>query len=101
MKIAFVFQAFESLGIECLSASLRRAGHETALFFDPGLFDDTFYHNGLLAGAFDSRKSLVLDLVRWEPDLVCFSALSDLYLWAVDLAKRVKEAYPAPVVFGT
>lgn len=100
MKIAFLFSSFESLGIEALSASLKRAGHETALFFDPRLFDDNFYYNKLLSRTFDERNEIVRRLVRWEPDLVAISVLSDTNPWAMDMARRIKKVYPVPIVVG-
>ncbi len=100
MKVAFIFQSFENLGVEALSASLKREGHETALFFDPKLFDDTFYHNGFLSGLFDTRAKVIRDLVRWEPDVVALSVLSDLYPWAGDMAQCIKQAYNVPIIFG-
>jgi len=100
MRVAFVFQSFENLGVEALSAALKRAGHETALFFDPKLFDDTFYHNGFLSNLFDMRTKVIRDLVGWEPDVVAFSVLSDLYPWATNMARSIKEVYKAPIIFG-
>jgi len=100
MRVAFVFQSFENLGVEALSAALTRAGHETALFFDPKLFDDTFYHNGFLSNLFDVRTKVIRDLVGWEPDVVAFSVLSDLYPWATNMARSIKEVYKAPIIFG-
>jgi len=42
MRVVFVYAGFENLGIEYLSAVLKRAGHETRLAFDPRLFNDQF-----------------------------------------------------------
>ena len=40
MKIAFVQRGYELLGIEYLSAVLKRAGHQVRLFLEPRLFAD-------------------------------------------------------------
>ncbi|MCM8782108.1 MAG: hypothetical protein NC828_03560, partial [Candidatus Omnitrophica bacterium] len=37
-KIAFIYPAYENLGIEYLSASLKESGFDTRLFLDPILF---------------------------------------------------------------
>lgn len=100
MKIAFIFSAFESIGIEYLSASLKRAGHQTALFFDPRLFDDTFFYNPTLARLFDDRENIIHRLAQWEPDIVAISVLSDTYQWALDMARRAKSLTKAKIVFG-
>lgn len=100
MKIAFLYPSFESLGIESLSASLKLAGHETALFFEPGLFDDTFLHNRILAGMLSERGSLIRKLVGWEPDIVALSATSDIYPWALEIAEKLKRVFPVPIVMG-
>ena len=56
MKIAFIYPEFENIGIEYLSSVLKANGHETELFFDPKLFNDTiivsFVNNFLLTPAY-------------------------------------------------
>ena len=42
MKIAFVNDSCEHLGIEYISSVLKLSGHKTKLFVDPLLFDDNF-----------------------------------------------------------
>ena len=46
MRIIFVHQGRENLGIEYLSALLKRDGHQVSLAYDSGLFgasDNVFY----------------------------------------------------------
>lgn len=100
MKIAFLFPAFENLGIEYLSASLKRAGHQTSLFFDPRLFDDTFFYSATLSKIFDERKHNLHRLLLWEPDIVAVSVLSDIYQWALDMARQIKNSTTAKIIFG-
>jgi len=40
MKIAFINDSVERLGVEYISALLKAGGHEVRLFVDPQLFDD-------------------------------------------------------------
>lgn len=42
MKIAFVLDYCERLGVEHLSAFLRNSGHSVKGFIDPQLFDDVY-----------------------------------------------------------
>ncbi len=100
MKIAFVYPEYESLGIEYLSAVLRQHGHETRVFFDPILFKDSYFDMGGLAGFFDYKKHIVERIIRYNPDLVAFSVLTDFYGWAKGLSRQIKERMDVPVVFG-
>lgn len=100
MKIVFISNCFESLGIEYLSAALKKAGHEVSLLLDPCLFDDQMIVNAPLAAVFDERKRLVRNVVRSEPDLVCISVVTDVFLWAEGLAKEIKRLRDVPVAFG-
>jgi len=102
MKIAFVYCIEENLGIEYLSAVLKKAGHDTNLVFDPRLFD--FNHKAysirFLKNLFDFRHYLLDGLVKMSPDLVAFSAVSPNYQWAVEFARQVRERISTPIVFG-
>ena len=42
MKVLFLYNRFESLGIEILSAILKEKKHEVKLAFDPQLFNDGY-----------------------------------------------------------
>lgn len=102
MKVTFVYCVFENLGVEYLSAVLKRAGHETDLLFDPRLFDyaSKLYSNQLLGRAFNMRRALMKKLIRMKPDVVCFSVVSADYIWALDFAKDIKKTLGVPIIFG-
>lgn len=101
MKVTFVYIGAESLAIEYLSSALKQHGHETALAFDPALFDDKQYLDiPFLAKIFDSRGKLVNDIVNSSPNLVAFSVGTDILLWAFEVAKAVKERLDVPIIFG-
>jgi hypothetical protein len=57
MKIAFVNDSCERLGVEYISAVLKQAGHEVRLFVDPQLFDDENIAVARLARHFDRKRS--------------------------------------------
>jgi anaerobic magnesium-protoporphyrin IX monomethyl ester cyclase len=100
MKVAFVYQAYESLGLEYLSAVLKQHGHKTRLFFDTSLFDDFYCYNSVLKEIYDIRKLLIRKLVEYRPDIVCFSALTSSFQWSLGMARQIKRVMDVPIVFG-
>lgn len=101
MRVAFFHRGYENIGVQMLSAVLRRAGHETRLFFDPLLFDDMLLSVKPLARAFDHTTLLIDRLAEWNPGVVCFSIVTFDYAWARRSARRIRERLPnAKIVFG-
>jgi len=100
MRVLFVYPAHESLGIEYLSATLKRAGHVTQLAFDPVLFDDAFVFHTRLGQAFSYWRELVEQARRFRPDVISFGVLSPFHRWSVGLASLMKEATGARILFG-
>lgn len=100
MKVLFVYGGYENLGIEYLSAVLKRAGHETALAFDPRLFDDHYTRVPALAKRLDSRAALVRRAREEAPDLVAFSVVTDDYQWVKLVASELRRELHVPFVFG-
>lgn len=101
MKIVFVHNGYESLGIEYLSASLKAAGHETALVIDPCLFDEAgFWRSPALAGLFSYREAVLRRVEALKPDLVAFSVFTDTWPWALALAGEIKKRTGVKTVFG-
>lgn len=101
MKVAFIYKGAENLGIEYLSSALKQSGHSTHLVFDPALFSDKYYFDiSFLNKFFDRRARLIAEIKIFKPDLVAFSVITDLYQWACDMARQIKESIDVPVVFG-
>lgn len=101
MRVVFVALGQEQLGISILSAVLRRAGHETALVFNPALFHDRYYFDvPVLRDVFDRTSRVVEEAAALEPDLLAFSVLTPTYQWCLDVARRVKAKVGCPVIFG-
>lgn len=100
MRIAFVYPFFESLGIEYLSACLKTNGHSTKLFLDPMLFDGIVASNRPLDKLINFKKILIAEILEWKPDLICFSVVSDCYVWACETANRLRQESSAKIVFG-
>jgi len=101
VRVAFAYIGSEVLGIEFLSAILKRQGHQVRLFYDPSLFDDrAIFSLPSLHRLFDVRHQMVERLVDYDPDLVGFSVLTNTYRWALDVARSVKSRLTVPVIFG-
>ena len=100
MKVLFVYGGYENLGIEYLSAVLRKAGHRTALAFDPRLFDDHYTRVPSLARLFDSSPALLRKAKEEAPDLVAFSVVTDDYPWVRQIANEMRRELRVPFVFG-
>lgn len=100
MKIAFVYSAFENIGIEILSSVLKKAGHTTELFFDPELFDDILFKNKYLGKLFSYKKKVMRQIIDANPDLILFSVVSAEYRWACEYARKLKEKTKAKIIFG-
>ncbi|MBU1997921.1 MAG: cobalamin B12-binding domain-containing protein, partial [Candidatus Omnitrophica bacterium] len=90
-RVAFVYPGYENLGIEYLSATLKKRGIQTKLFFDPVLFSESgFLSNRFLGKLFSFQKYLLREIINYKPDLVCFSVVTDNYPWAIRWAREIK-----------
>ena len=101
MKVTFLHNGYESLGIEALSAALKKAGFETSLVIDPCLFDESgFWRLKGPARFFDLKNETMALLKAEKPDILCFSVFTDNYRWALGWAEAAKKELGVPVVFG-
>jgi anaerobic magnesium-protoporphyrin IX monomethyl ester cyclase len=101
MRVTFAALGQELLAVGLLSSLLRQQGHETAIAFDPALFDDRqFLDVPTLARVFDRTDRVVEEVVASQPDLVAFSVLTPTYRWSLAIASQVKQRIDVPVIFG-
>ena len=101
MQIVFVYRSFESLGIEYLSAFLKKAGCSTSLVYDPALFDNMYVSNKVLGNIFSYKKTIVRKVVDKKPRLIVFSVTSIDHAWACSIAKEIKNHLgDVPIIFG-
>jgi hypothetical protein len=101
VRIGFIYPGHESLGIEYLSANLKINGFQTKLFLDPVLFCEThFLQNKALASIFSFHKIILKKIVEFKPDLFCFSVTTDNYVWACEWARKIKQNFEVPIIFG-
>ena len=100
MKVAFVCPEMEVLGIQYLSSVLKQKKHQTKLFFDPQLFEDTVTVSKGLGRVFDFKERLIQEIIEYAPDVIAFSVLSTNYDWAISFSKEIKNKVKIPIVFG-
>ena len=102
MKIALIASGYENLGIEAISAYLKREGHNVKLFFDPQTFGGgIFLRIDLLKNILDLQDEIVTQVVLWNPDIIGFSCMTHNYQWSLKLASKIKErAKDIPIIFG-
>lgn len=96
----FINPQQEMGGIQCLSAFLKQAGHTTALFNDPRLFDNPWVQFNGLAKLFEPFEEGLKAIAHHKPDLIGFSVVTDDYPWALRWARKIKERFDIPIVFG-
>ncbi len=96
MRVLFLYNEVESLGIQYLSSALRGAGHTTGLVFDPKLFDffRHEYNSSLLRKAFSFEKQVLARIEEFRPDVLALSLLTANTDWALHYARLVKARWP-------
>lgn len=100
LKVLFLYNEVESLGIQYLSSALRHAGHETALLFDPRLFDffRQEYNSRLMKRLFSFREELLERAVEYAPDVVGFQVLTANHDWCCEYAAELKRRLPGVTI---
>ena len=98
MRILFFFKNNESLGIQYLSALLKKAGHKTDLLFD--LQNDEF--GSLFLNIFSGLNNNIIDkeIKLFKPDLIAFSAFTNTFPWVSKIAKYIHDNYDIPILLG-
>jgi len=102
MRVVFLHFGREHLGIEQLSSVLKQRGHEVFLVCDSGLFsaEDNVSYVPMLERLFRLERLLPEWVRALAPDVVCFTCYSSTFSWALKTARRLREFYFGPVVFG-
>lgn len=102
MRVTFVTSGLEHLGIEALSAWVRKAGHEPALVYEARPFSSgTGTDSRFLARLLDPKpEETAARVVATRPDVVAFTSYSVTHRWAIDVARAVKRIREVPIVFG-
>ena len=94
--VRFIHSEPETLGIEYISAVLKRAGHTTDMIFDfQPIFDPQSRNK-----ASTLRERFVHLILRNKPDILAFSVSSVNIQWAFFLAETIKTFSDIPIVVG-
>lgn len=101
MKVVFCNQLTEMLGVQTLSAVLKRGGHQTGLVFEPNLFATGAIQNPKLIELLSNDALVVEDILAESPDMVGFPIEINGYHWALKIAGELKKRRPElPIVMG-
>jgi len=101
VRVTFVAMGWENLSIESMSGYLKQHGHDVSLAYDQCLFDDKNYVSiQILQRLFNDPSSVIQQIIESKPDIVCFSVMSVMYNWALNLSHIVKEITDVPILFG-
>lgn len=101
MLVVFPYIGSENIGISYLSGMLKAHGIETRLAFEPSLFDDTkFLHIPAIPKLFHYNERFATHIAQMRPDVLAFSVFTMNYLWALDIAQRVRSKIDVVTVFG-
>ena len=104
MRVLFYYRGSEHFGVQALIAYLESKGHETELIYDPALGDSGYldipFVNNLLNNLVCNDKLVVEKVLRFKPDLIAFSAITNLYLPITRLAWKIKKVLNIPIVIG-
>lgn len=100
MRIAFIDDSEEKLGLEYISAVLKAHNHEVKLFIDERVFDDEYITFRPLSKIFDPKKKIISQLEKYKPDIIGFSVMSAFYQRCCYMAEQIKEKFKVPIIFG-
>lgn len=99
MRVLFYYRNEENLAVEYLSAVLKQAGHKTGLLFNPGL-DNIFFYRSRLLKVLQNKDLLVDKAVRFSPDLLAFSSITNEYPDVRAMAQMLKKRLKVPTIIG-
>lgn len=100
-RVTFIHTESESFAIELLSSILKKNGHQVSLVFDNRLFDSAEIKNSTLKNFFGQKDIILKQVADTNPDLICFSAFTYNYQWALDVARQIKKTIgDIPIIFG-
>ena len=104
MRVLFYYRGAEHFGVQSLISYVQDKGHVAELIYDPALGDNGYLDipvvNRFLNNLFINDKIVIEKAVRFQPDLIAFSAITNLYLPITRLAKKLKKVLDVPIIIG-
>lgn len=90
VKYLFIQSGYENIGIESLSANLKKHGYQVDLVFFP--YD---------IGEANENSKISNKINEYKPDIIAFSPFSSQFDWSRNKAKYIKKKYPKLyILFG-
>ncbi len=82
-KLVFLQRdTYECIGPMYISAVIKKSGHSCDVFIE------------------NEDRDLIKAIKDSKPDVIGFSTMTGLHNWALSTAKKVKDKYEVPVIFG-
>ena len=101
MRVLFYYRGSEHIGVESIMAYLKNKGHVVELIYEPALGDNGYIDIPWLNKFFYNDKLIIEKAKRFKPDLIAFSAITNLYLPITKLARKFKKVLPeVPIIIG-
>jgi len=101
MRVLFYYRGSEHIGVQSIMAYLKSKGHLIELIYEPALGDNGYIDIPFLNKFFYNEKLIVDKAIRFCPDLIAFSIITNLYMPIKNLAKKFKQVLPnVPIICG-
>ena len=101
MRVLFYYRGSEHIGVESIIAYLKSKGHLVELIFEPAIGENGFIDIPLIDKIFYNDEMILNKAIRFKPDLIAFSTITNLYMPVKKLAKKFKEVMPkVPIIVG-
>lgn len=99
MKILFYYNSVYYPGIALLSSFLKQRGHITELLFDPAIGTNHYMDVPILNNII-SKKKLVNKAIRFNPDLIAFSFVTNQFQDMQVMGRLLKNELSVPIIAG-
>ena len=101
MRVLFYYRGSEHIGLESIMSYVQSKGHLVELIYEPALGDNGYIDIPWLNNFFYNDELVINKALRFKPDLICFSAITNLYMPIKKLARKFKELMPkVPIICG-
>ena len=101
MRALFYYRGSEHIGLESIMSYVQSKGHLVELIYEPALGDNGYIDIPLLNNFFYNDELVINKALRFKPDIICFSAITNLYMPIKKLARKFKKVMPnVPIICG-
>ena len=101
MRVLFYYRGSEHIGLESIMSYVESKGHLVELIYEPALGDNGYIDIPWLNNFFYNDEFVINKALRFKPDVICFSAITNLYMPIKKLARQFKKLMPkVPIICG-